>query len=323
MEPLTQNGSQFGRQGDPNAILNECREIDNGISEIEQTFQKLRECQVLAINQPDNSVPNTRLVELTTSTVSTYKNLSNKLKRIKQKPESGSPKNAPQVGKVDRRLKNAIQKYQEMDARFRKDSRDQYARQYLIVHPDATDEEARAAAEEPGDQQVFSQALLHGNRRGQAQSTYQNVQNRHQAIQVIEKQMHELAQLFLDMDNLVVQQEAAVVNIEMKGEEVVENMDKGTEQIGVAIKSARNRNKLKWWCLGITSTFPFPLLLSHSALTLTLHSPNHHHRCRRRRSYPLRQPNHRQNYQSQAIRYFRIRFLRHPLPSSRLYPFLR
>jgi len=78
------------------------------------------------------------------------------------------------------------------------------------------------------------------------------VRQRSDAIKQIESQMMELADLFNDMDNLVVQQEAAVVNIEQKGEEVVENMDKGTEQIGVAIKSARNRNKLKWWCLGIT-----------------------------------------------------------------------
>jgi syntaxin 1B/2/3 len=90
------------------------------------------------------------------------------------------------------------------------------------------------------------------------------VRERSNAIQAIAKQMGELAQLFQDMENLVVQQEAAVVNIEQKGEEVVENMDKGTEQIGVAIKSARNRNKLKWWCLGITSTSLFAILPCHT-----------------------------------------------------------
>jgi syntaxin 1B/2/3 len=107
------------------------------------------------------------------------------------------------------------------------------------------------AVEDKSNNNIFSQALMQSSRQGQAQSALSAVENRHQAIQKIESQMIELAELFQDMENLVVQQEAAVTNIEMKGEEVVENMDKGTEQIGVAIKSARNARKWKWWCLGI------------------------------------------------------------------------
>jgi syntaxin 1B/2/3 len=56
------------------------------------------------------------------------------------------------------------------------------------------------------------------------------------------------------------QQEAAVTNIEMKGEEVVEHMDKGNEQIGTAIVHARNTRKWKWWCLCITSMSLAPTL---------------------------------------------------------------
>jgi syntaxin 1B/2/3 len=63
--------------------------------------------------------------------------------------------------------------------------------------------------------------------------------------------MVELAQLFQDMDTLVVQQEAAVTQIEQKGEEVVENLDKGNEEIGVAVNTARKTRKKKWICLGI------------------------------------------------------------------------
>ena len=132
------------------------------------------------------------------------------------------------------------------------------ARQYRIVRPEASEAEVRRAVEDNTEQQVFSQALMQSNRRGQAQSTLNAVESRHQEIQKVGRQMEELAELFEDMQNLVVQQEAAVVNIEMKGEEVVENMDKGTEQIGVAIKSARNARKWKWWCLGISSMFSFP-----------------------------------------------------------------
>jgi syntaxin 1B/2/3 len=184
-----------------------------------------------------------------------FRELTARVKRLKSKPESGSSRNSTQVGFVDRRLKAANQKYQELDAQFQRQLKDQMARQYRIVRPDASEAEVRDAVEDTSSQQVFSQALLSSTRRADVQSTMSAVQSRHQEIQKIERQMIELAELFQDMDNLVVQQEAAVTNIEMKGEEVVENMDKGTEQIGVAIKSARNARKWKWWCLGITGTF--------------------------------------------------------------------
>ncbi|CRK18922.1 hypothetical protein BN1723_011711 [Verticillium longisporum] len=88
-------------------------------------------------------------------------------------------------------------------------------------------------------------------RQGQARAALNAVQDRHAEIQRIEQQMVELAQLFQDMDTLVVQQEAAVAQIEQKGEEVAENLDKGNEEIGVAVDTARKTRKKKWWCLGI------------------------------------------------------------------------
>lgn len=252
MEPLTQNGAQYGQQSDPNAILNECREIDRAIDSIDLSLKDLKQTQTNLLNNPDAKSDKTKLDEKATETTAMCRSLAGRIKAIKMKPESGSPKNAPQVGKVDRRLQAVVMAYRTMDADYQGRLREQMARQYRIVRPEASEAEVRRAVEDNTEQQVFSQALMQSNRRGQAQSTLNAVESRHQEIQKVGRQMEELAELFEDMQNLVVQQEAAVVNIEMKGEEVVENMDKGTEQIGVAIKSARNARKWKWWCLGIT-----------------------------------------------------------------------
>jgi len=254
MAPLTQHGSSFGTASDPNAILNECREIDKGIDAIEDSLQTLKSLQQRSLDDPDSSVnsqTNRQLDTMSSETMTMYRNFAGRIKAIKQQPESGSPKNAPQLGKVDRRLKGAINSYQRVDADFRKKLQEQMARQYRIVRPEASEQEVREAVEDTSNQQVFSQALLQSDRRGQSRAALSAVENRHAAIQKIESQMIELAELFQDMEQLVVQQEAAVVNIEMKGEEVVENMDKGTQQIGTAIQSARNTRKWKWWCLGI------------------------------------------------------------------------
>ncbi|PSS15314.1 hypothetical protein M430DRAFT_29294 [Amorphotheca resinae ATCC 22711] len=255
MEPLAPNGQQFGHQNDPNKILNECREIDRGIDEIKASLATLATLQQRSLDDSDSSAQsntNRQLDAISAETMTMYRNFAGRIKAIKQQPESGSPKNAPQVGKIDRKLKAAIQEYQSMDSAFRRKLQDQMARQYRIVRPDATEQEVRQAVEDiSNQQQMFSQALLQSDRRGQSRAALSAVENRHQAIQKIESQMIELAELFQDMEALVVQQEAAVVNIEMKGEEVVENLDKGNQEIGTAIVSARNARKWKWWCLGI------------------------------------------------------------------------
>jgi syntaxin 1B/2/3 len=259
MEPLAPNGQQFGHQNDPNKILNECREIDRGIDEIKASLATLATLQQRSLDDSDSSAQsntNRQLDAISAETMTMYRNFAGRIKAIKQQPESGSPKNAPQVGKIDRKLKAAIQEYQSMDSAFRRKLQDQMARQYRIVRPDATEQEVRQAVEDiSNQQQMFSQALLQSDRRGQSRAALSAVENRHQAIQKIESQMIELAELFQDMEALVVQQEAAVVNIEMKGEEVVENLDKGNQEIGTAIVSARNARKWKWWCLGICGMF--------------------------------------------------------------------
>jgi len=249
MEPLAQNGSQFGRQTDPNAILNSCRDIDRGIQEVKSAINALRGPQQRALDDPGAN-SSKELDYATSEIMAMFRNLTGKVKDIKQKPESGSPRNSPQVGKVDRDLKKTREEYLQMDAEFNRKVKDQAARQYRIVRPDATEQEVRQAVEDP-NQQMFSQALMQSDRRGQSRAVLSAVQDRNAAIKKIESQMIELAEMFQDMDNLVMQQEAAVVNIEMKGEEVVDNMDKGNEQIGTAIQSARNTRKWKWWCLGI------------------------------------------------------------------------
>lgn len=256
MEMGTING-QAGGYGqpaprDPNAILNECRDIDRGIDKIEQNLQRLRSLQQRAINDPDasqNTQTNRELDALTSETMTLYRNFTKRLQNIKSQKASGEPRNAPQVGKVDRKLKNALQQYQQAESEYRSSVSEQMKRQYRIVRPDASDAEVNQAVEDTSDNQIFSQALLQGNRQGQAQSALQAVKGRHEAIQKIEAQMQELARLFEQVDEYVVQQEEQVEQIDMQGEQVVVDVNKANTELDTGIKQARSRNRKKWWCL--------------------------------------------------------------------------
>jgi syntaxin 1B/2/3 len=184
------------------------------------------------------------------------------------------------VGKVDRRLKTAINQYQQLDRDYRKKTNDQIARQYRIVRPDASDSEVREAVEDTSNRQVFSEALINSDRRGTALSIAQNVTGRHESVQKIERDMMELAQLFQDLDVLVVQQEAAVANIEQKGEEVNDHVQGANTELDGAVKKARAARRKKFYCLGIAGGYS----RSSSEYTITLILPSahhyHHRRCR-------------------------------------------
>lgn len=158
MAPL--NGQAAGR--DPNAILNECRDINGGIDEIERKLDRLRFLQQRAIDDPDasqNTATNREVDALSSETMTLYRNFVARIKNLKSLPESGSPRNKSQVGNTDRRLKNAMQEYQNVEKAFRKKLQAQMERQYRIVRPDASDAEVREAVEDTSNQQVFTQAV--------------------------------------------------------------------------------------------------------------------------------------------------------------------
>jgi syntaxin 1B/2/3 len=252
---------------DPNRILNECRAVDQAIDEIEADLQRLKGLQSRYLADTNTSAQSPLRIEVdrTGENIMTkYRGLVSRVKNIKQQPESGNPRNAPQVGKVDRRLKTAINQYQQVEREFRKASQEQMARQYRIVRPDASDAEVREAVEDPNNQQIFSSALIQSDRRGEAQTVARNVSQRHEDIQKIERQMIELAQLFQDLEALVVQQEPAVTQIEQRGEEVTEHVAKANTELDGAVKKARAARRKKWMCLGIAgqySLYPNPKIV--------------------------------------------------------------
>lgn len=149
-------GGQPAQSADPNAILNECREVDRAIDDLNSQLKQLQNVFGQVLARPD--MPSGEINDLSSQIMTSYRNLVNRVKNIKSKPESGSPRNAPQVGRVDRRLRDTLGEYQTIEAKFRADSKAAAARQYRIVAPNATDPEVEAAIENP-EAPIFQQAV--------------------------------------------------------------------------------------------------------------------------------------------------------------------
>ena len=164
MEMGPMNGQTSGTMAssDPMAILKECRDIDIGIDGIERNLDTLRFYQQRSLDDPDasqNTKPNRELDDLSAQTMNMYREYGRRIKAIKERKESGNDRNRAQVGLVDRKLKKAINEYQQVDRDFRHKLSAQMERQYRIVRPDASEQEVREAVEDTGNNQVFSQAV--------------------------------------------------------------------------------------------------------------------------------------------------------------------
>ncbi|KAI1434189.1 t-SNARE [Xylaria sp. CBS 124048] len=154
-----------------------------------------------------------------------------------------------QVDTIKAHFERELRSYQEEESSFRTRYRDQIARQYRIVNPDATEAEVREATEADwGNEGVF-QTALRTNRTGQASSVLGAVRARHNELQRIEKTLMELASLFQDLAVLVEQQEQPVAQAEANAENTAKFIDQGNDQVKKGIISARNARKWKWWCL--------------------------------------------------------------------------
>lgn len=176
------------------------------------------------------------------------------------------PTKRSQTENLKRQFTDLIAKFRRVEATAQNQYRDVEARQYRIVQPEATDAEVDQALD--SNQQVFTQALLNSNRRGQARAALSEVEMRHQAVRKIEESMAELAQLFQDMETLVAEQDHQVTEVDNNVAKAQTDIQGGVQHQQRAIRSARRARKLKWICLIILIIIAIVLIATLSGVLI-------------------------------------------------------
>ncbi|KAK4199364.1 t-SNARE [Triangularia verruculosa] len=149
-------------------------------------------------------------------------------------------------------FKETIQKFLQEEQAYRQRYREQIMRQYRIVNENATEAELQQAADANwGDEGIF-QTALRSNRSGRASEVLGNVRARHNDMVKIERSINELVDLLDILNQQIVQQGNIIEDVAQKAEQTTDHLGNANTQIQTAVKSARNRRKLKWWCLGIS-----------------------------------------------------------------------
>ncbi|KAK5987556.1 Syntaxin-like protein psy1 [Cladobotryum mycophilum] len=146
-------------------------------------------------------------------------------------------------------FKSELDKYQSIERDYQQKYREQIARQYRIVNPDASEEEVQQATEADWSNEGVFQTALRTNRTGHAASLLGNVRARHNELQRIEQTLVELSILYQELAALVEQQDPVIIAAEENAQQTVDNIEKGNEQVLQATDHARRARKLKWWLL--------------------------------------------------------------------------
>ncbi|CAJ2502838.1 Uu.00g102320.m01.CDS01 [Anthostomella pinea] len=237
-------------------FLNRIQFLRNEIGTLRNNVQAISSLHQRSLAEADNGLSAQQLERISAETQHLNGGIRDQLKFLandanKTTGGSRSVKDT-QVKAIKSEFERELRNYQEEEGSFRSRYRDQIARQYRIVNPDANEEEVREATEADwGNEGVF-QTALRTNRTGQATSVLGAVRARHNELQAIEKTMMELASLFQDLAVLVEQQEPAVAQAEENAENTTKYIDQGNVHVSKGIISARNARKWKWWCLLVT-----------------------------------------------------------------------
>ena len=138
------------------------------------------------MNDEDTDYDSKQIENLVNEAQSLQLDLKNRIKNVQtQAVHSRDQTKVDQAETCRKRFLDLIQDYRLVEARNKESTKEQAARQYQIIKPDATDEEIKAVVED-GSQQYFQQALMQSNRRGEARSVLNEVQVRHRELLKLE-----------------------------------------------------------------------------------------------------------------------------------------
>lgn len=239
------------------AFYSEITSIQDSLKAFNTNVSHIDELHSRSLNNTDDAALQRiegQLQELVEETRALSTELKRRIQTLERQGGSGRDGQIrkQQTALVKSKFVDSIQNYQQVEQQYRQKYKQRMERQFRIVKPDATPDEIRAAVNDEGAGQVFSQALMNSNRYGESRAAYREVQERHQDIKRIEQTIAELAQLFNDMSVMVEQQDETINTIQTTAATVEKDTEAGLQQTEKAVVSARSARKKRWICFFLT-----------------------------------------------------------------------
>ncbi|KNE69937.1 hypothetical protein AMAG_14782 [Allomyces macrogynus ATCC 38327] len=155
-----------------------------------------------------------------------------------------------QLVTVKKRYQEQVQAFHALETAFQGRQRDRLLREMRIVKPDATANDVDEYLASGGQGGIFAQEVLHSARYGDARNALRAVQDRHAELRAIEATVEELAQLFLDLNTLIEQQDYTINQVTEYVEATTNDLERGEKEVDKAVEIRKNSIKWSWYLCG-------------------------------------------------------------------------
>ncbi|KAE8723045.1 SYP124 protein [Hibiscus syriacus] len=153
------------------------------------------------------------------------------------------------VSGLGKKLKDMMDDFQALRAMMQAEYKETVERRYFTITGEKPDEETIENLISSGESESFLQRAIQEQGRGQIMDTISEIQERHDAVKEIEKNLMELHQIFLDMAALVEAQGQQLNDIESNVAKASSFVRRGTEQLVEARE--QQKSSRKWMCMAI------------------------------------------------------------------------
>ncbi|KAG9134658.1 hypothetical protein Leryth_000986 [Lithospermum erythrorhizon] len=153
------------------------------------------------------------------------------------------------VNGLRKKLQESMNQFNELRQKMASEYRETVQRRYYTVTGENPDESLLDNLISTGQSETFLQKAIQEQGRGQVMDTIMEIQERHDAVKELEKNLRELHQIFLDMAVLVQHQGEQLDDIENQVLRANSYVRGGADQLQVARRHQKNTRK--WTCYGI------------------------------------------------------------------------
>lgn len=153
------------------------------------------------------------------------------------------------VSGLGKKLKTMMDDFQGLRARMNEEYKETVGRRYFTVTGQKADEELIENLISSGESESFMQKAIQEQGRGQIMDAISEIQERHDAVKEIEKNLIELHQIFLDMAALVEAQGQQLNDIESHVAHASSFVRRGTEQLQDAREIQKESRKWYYYAV--------------------------------------------------------------------------
>lgn len=261
MEAGTQNETV-----DLDKFFQDVENVKEDMTAVEKLYKKLQES-----NEESKTVHNAKTMKQLRSRMDTdVEQVLKRVKIIKGKLEALERSNAAHrkiqgcgpgssadrtrtsvVSGLGKKLKAMMDDFQTLRVRMNEEYKETVGRRYFTITGEKANDELIENLISSGEGENFLQKAIQDQGRGQILDTISEIQERHDAVKEIEKNLIELHQIFLDMAALVEAQGQQLNDIESHVAHASSFVRRGTEQLVEAREYQKSSRKCACMAVGL------------------------------------------------------------------------